>query len=346
MKRKKFITCILAGAMALSAALAGCGGIDANATGATLNGKEISLGFMNFMAKYQQAICDVNYSAYLGDGMWSAEMGTDDDGNAMTMTQSVKKSVVDNIETLYLLEEHMADYGVTVTEEELAKAQEAAAAFLSDNSDKAIKQMGATQEYVAEMLRLYTIQKKMTDAIYAEVDSNVTDEEAAQRTFTYIRASVTSGKDAEGNSVDYDEEQKAALEARMQETAASAKADFDGAVEAIKDDQNLSSSTYSYGTDESVMEQAVVDAANALKEGEVSELITTEKYFYVIRLDSEFDREATDKKKESIVSQRQSDHFTEVCDGYKEKAEYTVDEGAWEKVAFDKLFSAAPTDTE
>lgn len=343
MRVKKVTACLLAGAMLLCAALAGCGSIDAGATGATLDGQEISLGFMNFMAKYQQAIYDLNYSAYFGTDMWTSEMGTDEDGNATTMTDSVKDGVLDSIENLYLLEKHMGDYGVSVTEEDMAKIQEAAAAFISDNSNKAIKQLGATEEYVAEMLRLYTIQKKMQDAIYAETDTDVSDEEAAQRTFTYIRASVTSGKDADGNSIEYTDEQKTEFETTMKEIADQARTDFDGAKEL---NENLYSSSYSYGEDETAMDEEVIAAADALKEGEVSDLITTENYFYVIRLDSEFDREATDNKKTTIASQRQADHYTEVCDGYKEASEFTVNEDGWAKVVFNRLFTLEAAQTE
>ncbi len=343
MKMKRFTACLLAGAFLLSTALTGCGSIDAGATGATLDDQEISLGFMNFMAKYQQAIYDLNYSAYFGDGMWSTEMGVDDEGNPVTMTEDVKNGVKDSIENLYLLEKHMGDYGVSVTDEETAKIQEAAAAFISGNSSKAVKQLGATEEYVAEMLRLYTIQKKMQDAIYAEVDTNVSDEEAAQRTFTYIRASVSKGKDADGNSIDYTEEQKTEFETTMKGIAEQAKTDFDGAKEA---DENLYSASYSYGKDEASMDEAVIAAADALKEGGISDMITTEDYYYVIRLDSEFDQEATDNKKTTIVNQRKADHYTEVCDGYKEASEFTVNEDAWAQVTFDRLFTVEAAETE
>lgn len=336
MRLKRVTACLLAGAMMLSVAMTGCGSIDAGATGAMLDEKEISLGFMNFMAKYQQANYDLYYSAYFGGDMWTSEVATDDDGNVITMADSVKDSVADSIENLYLLEKHMGDYGVTVTDEETARIQEAAAAFISDNSSKAIKQLGATEEYAAEMLRLYTIQKKMQDAIYAEVDTNVTDEEAAQRTFTYIRASAATGKDEDGNSIDYTDEQKAEFETTMKGIADQAKTDFDGAKDA---DENLFSTTYSYGADESYMDEAVIAAADALKEGEVSDLITTEDYYYVIRLDSEFDKEATDNKKASIASQRQTDHYTEMCDSYKEASQFTVNEDAWAKVVFDRMFT-------
>lgn len=333
MRLKRVTTWVLAAATACSAALVGCGSsINADATGATLNGEEISLGFMNFMAKFQQASYDPTYVMYFGTDYWGQEVS-----EGKTMEDSAKEGVVDTIETLYLLEDHMADYGVTVSEEELTAMEEATKQFLSDNSQKAIKQMGATEEYVKEMLRLHTIQQKMQEVIYEEADTTVTDEEAAQRTFSYFRVSATGTTDENGDSVDYTEEEKTALAGSMKEAAQAAKADFEGTAE--KNEYTVS--TYSYGVDESYMDEAVVKAADALKEGEVSDLITTEDYYYVIRLDSEFDEEKTEAKKESLANQKKADHYTQVCDGYKEEAAFEINEGNWAKVKFDRLFGAA-----
>ena len=58
MKAKRILPLLLAAAMGMSV-FAGCGNaIDADKAGATLEGEEISLGFMNFMARYQQAVYD------------------------------------------------------------------------------------------------------------------------------------------------------------------------------------------------------------------------------------------------------------------------------------------------
>lgn len=336
--RLKRITGCVAAAVLSCLALTGCAGsIDEKAVGATLNGEEISLGFMNFMAKYQQASYDPTYVMYFGTDYWKQEMG---DGK--TMEQTTKEGVAEGVQTLYLLEDHMADYDVSVSEEETAAMEEAARQFMSDNSEQAIKQMGATEEYVKEMLRLYTIQYKMRTAIYDEADVTVTDEEAAQRTFSYFRTSAKGTTDEEGNEQEFSDEEKAEVEAKMKTAAEAAKTDFEGAAK----EQELTVSTYSYGADEESMDEAVIKAADALKEGEISELIITDDYYYVIRLDSEFDEEKTASKKESLEDEKRSDHYTEVCDGYKEASTYELNESNWAKVKFDRLFGAPSQETD
>ena len=349
MRFKKFTALALAVVTAASVAMTGCGSrIDEDAVVATLGDKEISLGLANFMAQYTA----VSYDSYINMGyakenMWSQDLS----GNGKTMQDNVKGGILTQIQTNYLLEDHMKDYGVEITDEELSDIDTAAQQFMDDNSKEAIRTMGAKKEYVAEMLRLNLIQKKMYNAIIATADTEVSDEEAAQRTFSYIKVSTEAHYDDSKNYVEYTDDEKAELEKTAEKIAEEAKTDFDGAAT----DNGYTVSTYSYGSDEigedgtatGSMDASVITAADALKEGEVSSMISVDgKGYYVIRLDSEFDRDATDKEKETIVSQRQSDKYTEVCDSYKEEKEWTVNDDVWAAVNFDKLYTIKKTDTE
>ena len=337
MKGKKILPLLLAAAMGISV-LSGCGNsIDGNKTGATLDGEEISLGFMNFMARYQQSIYDGQFSGMFGTGFWSQDLF----GEGTDTETSVKKNVAENIETLYLLEDHMEDYKVEITEEEQAKMKEAAEKFMADNSEEAIKQMGAAQEYVEEMLRLNTIQSKMRKAMNAEVDTEVSDEEAAQKTISYVRVGNTSTTDEDGKSKDYTEEEKEVLKKEVELFATSAKADMKAAAETA----GYTVTEKSYGADEETLDSALVEEADKLKEGEVSGVITGEDAFYVVRMDSTFDKEATEKKKDEIVTKRKNDHYTEVCEKYKEGVKFELNEKEWVKVKFDDLFTMKQLET-
>lgn len=330
MKGKKIIPLLLAAVMGISV-LSGCGSsIDGKKAGATLDGEEISLGFMNFMARYQQAIYDGQFSGMFGTGFWSQDLF----GEGTDTETSVKKNVVENIEILYLLEDHMEDYKVEITEEEQAKIKEAAEKFMADNSEKAIKQMGASQEYVEEMLRLNTIQNKMRKAMNEEVDTKVSDEEAAQKTISYVKVGNTSTTDEEGKSKEYTEEEKEALKKEVETFAASAKEDMKAAAETA----GYTVSEASYGKDEESLDAALIEAADKLKEGELSGVITGEDAFYVVRMDSTFDEEETERRKDEIVTERKNDHYTEVCDKYKEGVKFELNDKEWAKVKFDDLF--------
>lgn len=338
MKGKKIIPLLLAAVMGISV-LTGCGGIDGKKTGATLDGEEISLGFMNFMARYQQAIYDGQFASVFGTGMWGQDMFND----GTDMQTSVKKNVAETVELFYLLEKHMADYKVEITDEELAAMDEAAKKFMEDNSKQAIRQIGATEEYVKEMLRLNTIQAKMRVEMDKEVDTKVSDEEAAQKAISYVNVSTASTTDENGETKEYTEDEKKELEQQMKDFQKSAEDDFTAAAE----NAGYTVSNYYYGEkDESyTLDDAVIEAANKLKEGEVSKVISTDSSLYVVRMDSTFDEEKTEEKKETIVQQRKDDHYTEVCDGYKEGVAYELNEDEWSKVKFDELFTIKQTET-
>ena len=117
----------------------------------------------------------IMFASYYGEGYWTNEDYADEDGR--TLEESVKDAVMEEIETDLLLEQHMSEYGVEITEEEQAAMDEAAAKFMEDNSDEAVKALGATEEYVADLLYYETVSRKMTEAIGATADSNISEEE-------------------------------------------------------------------------------------------------------------------------------------------------------------------------
>ncbi len=347
MKLKKIKTVLLAGAMLGAAVLGGCGRINQDATVATLNDDtEISLGYANFAARFQQATYDSFFVSYYGEGYWTNENYANDDGQ--TMEDTTKESIMDDIELEYLLEAHMADYGVEITDEEQAAITEAAEKFMSDNSGDAVKEMGATQEYVEKFLYYRTVREKMIEAIEAEADTNVSDEEAAQKTFSYMKIDLKNYTDDDGNTQEYTDEEVEDVKQTAEKAAAAAADDFDAASE----DYSYEIKTYSYGSDEESEEDggfcdAVIEAADEMKEGDVSGLIEGTDCYYIIRLDSEFDEEATEKKRESIISTRKSEYYTEVTDGYIDEAKFEINEKEWSKVKFDNVFTVpAATDDD
>ena len=214
--------------------------------------------------------------------------------------------------------------------------------------------MGAKKEHIVKMLWLNLVQRKMQQAIYDTVDTDVSDEEAAQRTFSYIKIDTTGYRDADNNQVAYTQEELDGLAADAEKAAVAAKEDFNKAAE----DNNYTISTYSYGSDEidedgavtRSMKLEVIQAADELSEGEVSGLIEVEgDGYYILRLDSELDREATDSKKDQIVSQRQSDKYNEVLTSYRDACEWKINEKELKKVNFDELYTIkqeANTETE
>ncbi len=341
MRSKRLMALLITGAACMGMAVSGCGNqINENAVFATLDDTTITMGVANFFAKYEQASYDSYYLAYFGEDMWNNDLY----GSGNTMAHDVKEDVAERLQTMYLLKAHMDEYKISISEEEEAKIAKAADDFIAANSADAIKQVGAeNKENVMEMLRLYTIQEKMHNRIKEDADVEVTDEEAAQRTFSYVTISTAAHTDEDSNSVEYTEEEKADLKKKAEDIAAAE--DFDKAVT----DGGYTTSTASYGSaedEDASFDKAVLEAADALKEGEVSPVIETESAYYVLRLDSEHDEEASASKKESLISEKEEAYYDDIVSGWKEKAAWTINEKEWEKVTFEDRFAQIADDTE
>lgn len=253
----------------------------------------------------------------------------------------------------------MADYGVVLTDEELEEARAAAAQFIADNTDEALKAMSASEDDVTEFLRLNLLQSKMNKAIIADVDTNVPDEDCAQKTFSYVRVSKTASASSDADSEDAEEktdEQKAAeaKEKAQKILDAALAGSQEDPLQAAADDNDANKSTCAYGSadlneddNSTYLELEVLQAAEKLGEGEFAKsLIETDKYYYVIRMDSLFDQDATDRKRASIISDREEELYDKTVDGYKEAADWTINDKVWEPVNFDTIYTKAKTNTD
>ena len=345
MKLKKLSILALGGVLLTGTMLTGCGSIDPAQTVATVNGTEISLGLANYMAQYTAVDYDTYYMSYFGEDMWTRESGDD----AETMTDRVKDNTLQSLEEYYLLEEHMDEYGVSLTEDEISKIESAAADFMSVNTDEAIEAMGATEEYVKEQLRLATVQQKMYDAIVAGADTDVSDEECAQKTFSYVRVSKSASTDDEESKTD--EEAAAEAKEKAQQILDEALAGTsEDSLQTAAEAHDASKATCSYGTKDlqseddnsTYLDMAVLEAAEKLGEGEYNQtLIDTDDYYYVIRMDSLDDKEAAERERQSIISDRKQALYEETLNGYKDAAQWSVDDKVWEPVNFDIIYSKA-----
>lgn len=166
-----------AAALSLSAVLfSGCGKLNGSETVATLDGKEIEVGLVNLKAQITAASYDSYLAGYYGEDMWESDLA----GDGTTLADEVREETLEAVELQYLLEEHMADYGVTLSDKDLADIETYTAKLLADNTAEALEVMGAEEEYVREMFRLTAIETRMREAIEAEADTTVTEDDLAE----------------------------------------------------------------------------------------------------------------------------------------------------------------------
>lgn len=400
---KKTAAVVLAGVMS-AGMLSGCGEakLDGTKTVATVDNTNIPMGVLSLAVRTRQASMEAMYSYYIQLGYMSSlwDQTVDEEGKE-TYGQQMVSSVLEELEEWYLLRDHAADYGVELTADQEKAIADAAAKFMADNTEEALAQLAVSEDQVKEYLELTTYHEKMQPAIEAEADTEVSDEEAQQSSFTYVlipldeeeeeadaeaedteadataedtdaveanadaeadtAAAETEASDADAATEEAAAETEANADAATEEAAADTEADtkdpktkadellaamqadptadMTTAAQAI--DGSLYSSTGSFdanvaeSTDEEEEEETsyssypdeLIAALRERKDGEVlPEVLETENGYYVARLDKVFDEDQTESKKDEIISERQSAHYTEVVDGWKEAVKITTND--------------------
>lgn len=333
---KRIVVMAVAGILTATA-LTGCGSLDGDKTVATVGEDKVSLGVANFYARMQQSQYETYYAAMMGmtaEDLWKQEV---EDG--VSYEDSVKESTMKSIQDLYLMKQHMADYDITLSDEE-QKAIEKAAKNFDDNNALEVKEtITGYQKHVEELLELMTIQNKMSEAMRNDnVNTEVSDEEAAQKSMKYVSFSYTQ-QDAEGHSVEMTEEEKASLKEKAQSFAAELAAGT--AIETVAEtyaDQGISVQEAAFDSESTSPAAELIKAVDALTtEGASTEVVETENGLYVAQLVSLFDEEATQKKKDSIVEERRNERYNELLDEWREATEISVEEKVWDDVDFEKM---------
>ena len=332
MKVKKLAALVLAGALCIMA-FAGCG-LKADETIATLGEQKISAGLANFMIKYQKAAYDDVYVSYYGEDVWDLDFY----GTGTTLADDLKSSMMTTIHNLYTLKANMEDYKVSLTDDEKKAISEAAEAFMKDNSEEALEELGATVEYVEEMLTLYTIQNKMYEAIIVDTDREVSDEDANMRAYSLISIGTTGYYDSKNTFVNYTDAEKDKVAdsiKKFDEALDKEGADF----EKLAKDYGYEVNAGTYAKDNSTMDKDLKKAMDALKEGEVSAAVATEKTTYFVRIDKETDEKATEENRQAIIEKRESELYNKVLEELQKEDGWTVDNKVLKKIDFHNLLT-------
>ena len=239
-------------------------------TVAKMGDAEITLGEAEFMLRYNQAKTQGYLGALFGEGSNVFQQDLTGSGQAYGVT--MKESVMNDLKNMILMEDHMSDYNVELTDEEKAAIEETAKGFLAENSKDVLKAMAATEETVTRVLTLYTIQSKMQTAIEADVDTEVSDDEAAQKSIQYVYFTIP---ETESEAEDTTEAESGSEEDTTE--AATDATEESGETVAETESETVSETeTAAEETSEAVSENGTEDASEAVSENDTEEATEAE----------------------------------------------------------------------
>ena len=260
---------ILAAGMCASMAmglLTGCSSSNDEVV-AKMGDAKLTLGEANFMLRYSQAQTQSYLGAMFGEG--TNVFQQDLTGSGQAYGETVKESVLNDLKDMTILEQHMSDYNVELTDEDKAAIEEAAKQFIADNSKDVLKEMSATEETVSRILTLYTIQSKMETAIEADVDTEVSDEEAAQKTIQYAYFTIP---ETESETEDATEATSADESASETETGTEAVSETETETEATSESETVAETeTEATSETEAASEAASAETSEDTTESETEE---------------------------------------------------------------------------
>lgn len=305
--------------------------IDHSKVVATVGKKEITAGFANFYVRYEQANGSTisMYEAQLGESVWEMQLS-----DGYTYEDSIKDMIMDNIHSMMVIAAHAEDYKVTISDEELAEIQTTAKAFVKANDKEVLEKVSGTEENVVEYLKILLLNKKMEEAMVADVDTVVKEEDAAQKRMRYMEYLTTTTLD-DGSTMEMSADEKADAKKKAEEFLAGAKAN--GSMEAYAKEKNATTKTLAFNKESKDLDEAVIKAADALGEKAFSEVIEAKNGYYVVQLESAFDKEATEAKKESIVETRKAEQYEKLLTEWKKADDIKVEEDVWEEISLADL---------
>ena len=330
---KKTAVVVMAGIMA-AGMLTGCGEkkLDGSKTVATVDGTKIPLGVVSLSVREGQMQTEAMYRSYMGGSdfdIWDTEA----EKGKTYGEQAVEESLKD-VELMYIMKAKAADYDVELTDEDEKAIAEAAASFMEANSEETIADLAVTEDQVKTYLELQTYKQKIHDPIIADVDKNVSDEEAQQSSFEYVSVSTADLSDDEIKEKKEDAQKildglKADPDGDFSEIAKSVDDSYSslsGIFDANEtsededtDDEDADEDSSSYS---GTYPEEVIDVLRTLDDGEVaSDIIETDTAYYVVKLDKKDDEEATETKKESIISTREQTLYTDTTEKWLDDAD-------------------------
>lgn len=313
--------------------LAGCSGsINTDAVVATVGDEDITLGVANFYARMTQGQYETYYAGMMGmtgEDMWAQEV---EEGK--TYEQAVKESIMTELENLYIIAQHAADYEVSLTEDEQGAIREAATQFDERNSDETKEAVSGYRKDIEKYLELFTIQNKMESKMKEGVDEEVSDEEAAQKAMKYVYFSFSSTDDS-GNTVDLTDEEKEALRDDAQTLADRVKDGED--MTEVAEEMGLTVNDLTFDEESTgPNEDLVAEVDGFTEEGETTGPIESDLGIYVGQLTSLLDRDATDQEKNNIVEERRQEQYDSLLEEWRDGVKIEVDEKAWDKIDFNE----------
>ncbi len=262
------------------------------------------------------------YETVYGSGIWDASL------DGVSLEDNVKDTVlarIAQVKTMYLMAQSK---GVELSEEETEKVNRCAQDYYGSLSESQIEFLGVTPEMLTQMYREYALSELVIDKMIEEANPEISDDEARTVTLQHIFIS-TGVTDGSGNFVSYDTEEKKRrydIACLVRDRAANGE-DFDELAAEYSEEEN----TY-LSVRRNTMDAAIESAAFELETGQISDVITNESGYHILKCISPLDREQTESNKIAIIEERRQKAFEDEYNNFISGLIKNLNEELWDTV--------------
>ncbi len=224
-----------------------------------------------------------------------------------------------------------ASRSVELDEEETAKVHEAAQKYIAGLDPMCIAKLAISEEKVEQMYRDYALADKVYDSITANVNPEISDDEARTIKVKHILIK-TYESDEEGNKTIFGTDRRnAAFEkaVAIRKEAVAEGADFEALIDKYSED-----TTAEYVFGKGTMPEKFEEAAFQLGTDEISDVVQTDYGFHIIKCISTFDRDETDANKQRILKQRKKEAFNATYEEFIKTLHSNLNNKLWDSLDF------------
>lgn len=264
------------------------------------------------------------YESVYGREIWNVSL------DGVTLEENIKETVLAQLAQQKTMNLLARQNGVALSEEEEARAMQAAETYFQSLSEEEKSALQITVKDVEELYREYALARKVYQYIIKDINPEISDDEARTITVQYIyfRTCVLDGT---GRKIEYSEEEKQEILRKAEEVRFQLKneeADFEELILKYSDSEE---GTCSFGKGEK--DQAFEDAAFNLETDEISDIVETPEGYYLIKCISTFNRTETDANKVKIVEKRREEVFGQEYEDFVAALTRNLNEDLWQSVS-------------
>lgn len=263
------------------------------------------------------------YESGLGDDIWTKEF---DDINLET---EVKNKVKNEAVELYVMYMMAKEEKITLNEDEKTLLHEAAKTYYESLTEEEINGLEITEDTVYRLYEKMYLSDKYYELKTSQSQKEISDEEAKVIEVMYIFFK-TGDVDIHGTLIPYEEEKIAEIRSKALSVLENVKQGGDFQSLAIA---NTDADEFRCIFGRETMEEAFETAAFTLKDGEVSDLVETEKGYYIIKCINDYLSEETQENKINMEERCKADKFKEIYEPYLEKQSLEFHTKLWEQIS-------------